>query len=50
MATISPHVHHSALSALYIVLVVAIFFGTAHLLAGLHPDNRLSQVWVGLGF
>lgn len=37
-------------SAFYIVLVVFVVYGTAHLFAASHPDAKFSKVLVGLGF
>lgn len=45
-----PAFRIGAVSAFYIVLVVFVIFGTAHLFAASHPDKKFSQVLVGLGF
>lgn len=39
-----------AVSAFYIVLVVFVVFGAAHLYAASHPDQPASKLIVGLGF
>ena len=45
-----PHTHISPLTVVVTFLIVAATFGTLHLLCAAHPDNRLAQAWVGLGF
>lgn len=37
-------------NALVVFLYVVALFGAAHLAALAHPNNRLSQAWLTLGF
>lgn len=45
-----PHFHMSGIHGVVIFLFVVAIFGSAHLAATSHPDNRISQAWLALGF
>lgn len=47
---VTPHVHLSAVHAIAVLALVVALFGTAHLIALSHPDNRLGRALIALGF
>ena len=45
-----PTFRVGATSALYIILVVFVMFGAAHLAAATYPESKFAKILIGLGF
>ncbi len=50
MATVTPHVHISAVHIAANMAAIVVVFGTLHLLALSSPDSRLGRAFIALGF